>query len=164
MSSEEARELVLQLVDDFLNGRMASIGFMRSMREIKQKCPEAFEPDPELGAAVVMGFGRHVSGRDLMGALLEYEGFVVRLVDIGVDNRKVVEMCQEPDVRALFISVQTLETVERMKDLMRELKDTPARKRIVVNIGGVAISPYIAKSVGADVYASTAVESVRLVA
>jgi len=152
-----------RLLDDFSAGRVASIGFMRSVRELRRAHPGIIAPLPLLGTAVVAGFGRHTAGRDLMTMLLEIMGFRVVAMEPMSHTFDIIDECQEPGVTVLCLSVQTVEALEHMKDVLRELDMTPARPGLVVNVGGGAVSYRVAQEVRSDVFAPTAVESARLI-
>ena len=159
----DARAELDRLLDDFSRGILPSIGFVRSVKQLRDAHPGLIAPRPSLGVAVVAGFGHHTSGRDLMSLLLEIEGFTVRNTQVGEMDSDVIGMCMQPDVTVLCLSAQATEGVNGIADIIRELDETEARGRIVFNAGGCPLSETTARSLGCDVYAQSAVESARAI-
>ncbi len=159
----DARAELEKLLDDFSAGKLPSIGFVREVKRLRDANPGLISADPSLGYAVVAGFGRHTSGRDLMSLLLEIEGFAVRNAQVGDRDADVVTMCMEPDVTVLCLSAQSTEGVNGITDIIREIDGTEARKRIVFNAGGSPVSERFATAAGCDVYSQSAVESARAI-
>jgi hypothetical protein len=95
-----------ELLDRFSAGRLPLLEFMRAVGLLKEECG-GFGCSDVLGRAVVASFGRHTEGRDLMACILEIEGFAVSKAERDTPMRDVVDMCRDPDVSVLCLSVQT---------------------------------------------------------
>ena len=158
-----ARAELDHLLDEFSMGRLPSIGFVRRVKELRDADPGLVSPDPSLGTAVVVGFGRHTAGRDIMSLLLEILGFAVRNVQVTGGDTEAVEACQGPGVTALCLSAQSTEGANGAMDIIREVDDTAARSRIVVCAGGSSFSAAQAEKAGCDVFTGSAVDSARAV-
>lgn len=150
---------ISQLLDDFEHGRVPLLEFMRTACRLREE--SGMEPIPELGTAVVACFGRHTEGRDLMTCILEIEGFKVIKADRDSTVQKTVEMCRDPNITVLCYSVQTTYDCPDLMNVSELLEEEGIRERIVLNIGGSPITPGLAERMGCDVYAPTAVQSVR---
>ncbi len=150
-----------QLLKDFEEGRIPMMGFMRQAAELRQH--GGFPHDPRLGTVVVAAFARHTEGRDLMACILEIEGFDVNIVERFSSVEDVVKMCCEPEVKSLCFSVQTTYDCPELLKVDGLLRSAGIRDRIVFNAGGSPISENMAEKAGCDVYAPTAVASVRLI-
>ncbi len=149
-----------ELLDAFEQGAIPLLEFMRSVGRLKEEY--GLDTDPRLGTAVVACFGRHTEGRDLMTCILEMEGFKVVKADRDSTVQRTVDMCSDPEVKVLCYSVQTTYDCPDLLNISDLLEESGIRDRIVLNVGGSPITPSLAERMGCDVYAPTAVESVRL--
>ena len=153
--SNEAQELL----DGFETGRIPLLEFIRSAKRLQDEGKIA--NDPSLGTAVVTCFGRHSEGRDLMSVLLMIQGFTVVSADRDSTLEEIVDMCMDPEVTVLCMSVQTTYDCPESLQMSDMLMDAGIRERIVLIIGGAAISESVAERAGCDVYSATASGSVR---
>jgi len=116
-----------------------------------------------LGKAVVGCFGRHTEGRDLMACVLEVSGFSIIKAERDTAVQDMVEMCRDPEVTVLCISVQTTYDCPDVFDGGRLLDEAGIHDRVVYNIGGSPINQELADRAGSDVYSNRATESARLI-
>lgn len=103
----------------------------------------------------------HDIGKNLVGFLLKSSGFEV--VDLGTDvsTETFVDAVKkhEPDVLGLSALLTT--TMLGMADIIKAMDAQGLRKRTKVIIGGGPVSVRFAEEIGADGYASDAVEGIR---
>ena len=149
------------LLQGYENGSIPMLFFLRRLDRFKRE--HGLVHDPVLGKAVVGSFGRHTEGRDLMAGLLEANGFEVIVADRWTPLAKVIEMCRDPGVTVLCLSVQTTYECPDVLETGGMLEEEGVRDRIVFNIGGSPITKELSDRAGGDVYSTTAYESVRLV-
>jgi methanogenic corrinoid protein MtbC1 len=149
-----------ELLDGFEHGRIPLLEFMRRVAVLRDA--EGLPADPALGTVVVGSFGRHTEGRDLMSCILEIEGFKVQKAERDATLERMVGMCADPSVTAMCISVQSTYECPDLYRLPDLIAEAGLSERIVVNIGGAAVTRAEADKMGSDVYGSTAIESVRL--
>jgi 5-methyltetrahydrofolate--homocysteine methyltransferase len=103
----------------------------------------------------------HNIGKNLVGFLLKSHGFDV--IDIGIDNstERIANAVKKhrPDVLGLSALLTT--TMLGMEDVIKALDSERLREKTKVIIGGGPVSARFAEQIGADAYASDAVEGVR---
>jgi len=149
------------LTAGFESGRVPLLEFIRSARSVLDS--NDIPPRKELGAAVVGCFGRHTEGRDLMACLLEIQGFRIILSERGSDLTGMIDQCSDPDVTVLCISAQSTYDCPELFELGDLLREAGMRERIIVNVGGAAVTPSAAERMDCDVYCSTALESAKAI-
>jgi len=103
----------------------------------------------------------HDIGKNIVAMVLSSTGFEV--VDLGVDvpPEKFVESVrrEEPDIVAMSCLLTI--SMDEMKNVIEELKRAGLRNRVKVLVGGRPITKKFAEEIGADEYASNAIEAVR---
>jgi 5-methyltetrahydrofolate--homocysteine methyltransferase len=132
---------------------------------------EALAPHLSAGArryagTVVLGTVQgdvHDIGKNLVGFLLESSG--CRLVDLGVDvlPTRFVQAVQDYGADVLALSALLTTTMLSMVDVVRALEMVGLRDKVKVIIGGAPVSKRFAEQIGADAYAATAPEGVKVV-
>lgn len=104
----------------------------------------------------------HDLGKNILSSLAVAQGFEV--LDLGVDNEVAhfVEMVRlhEPAILGLGSYMST--TLPRMPETIKALQVAGLRDKVKVAVGGVACTREYADRIGADGYAETAWEAVRL--
>jgi len=105
----------------------------------------------------------HNIGKDILKTLLETGGFEVH--DIGVDQaaENFVDSAVKAGARLIGSSALITTTAPHQKDIELCLKQRDLKGKIKTIIGGAATSAEWAKEVGADFYASTATEGVKII-
>lgn len=150
------------LLEEFDSRRLPLMLFMHRANEIRDKYG-GFTKDSRLGKAVVASMERHTGGRDLMACLLDIVGFDVIITDIDVPLSGIVELCKDPDVTALCVSIQMINECHTVIVLANMLKEAGIRDRIVYNAGGFAVTDDVAERAGCDVFSLRATETVQLI-
>lgn len=102
----------------------------------------------------------HDIGKNLVSVLLKAGGFMV--IDLGINQstEQFVEAVKEhkPDILGLSALLST--TLIEQERVIEALKDEGLRSRVKIMIGGGAVSPEWAGTIGADGYAEDATEAV----
>ncbi len=102
----------------------------------------------------------HDIGKNLVSVLLKAGGFTV--IDLGINQstEQFVEAVKEhkPDILGLSALLST--TLIEQERVIEALKNEGLRSRVKIMIGGGAVSPEWAGTIGADGYAEDATEAV----
>jgi 5-methyltetrahydrofolate--homocysteine methyltransferase len=103
----------------------------------------------------------HDIGKNLVGFLLKSAGFEV--IDIGTDNNteRFLQAVKEHQPDVLGMSALLTTTMLGMGDVIKTLNEEGWHEKIKVIIGGGPVSKHFAEEIGADAYASDAVEGVK---
>jgi len=126
---------------------------------------------PYLKGAMAKPFGKvvigtvkgdlHDIGKNLVAMMLSSAGFEV--IDLGVDvpPEKFVESVKKevPDIVAMSCLLTI--AMDEMKNIIGEMKRARLRSKVKVMVGGRPITEEFAEEIGADAYASNAIEAVR---
>jgi len=104
----------------------------------------------------------HNIGKNMVSSLALAQGFEV--IDLGVDvaAEKFIEaiMKHEPQILALSSLLTTSAYVQ--KEIIEALKKANLREKVKVALGGGAITPEFAETIGADGYKPTAIGAIDL--
>jgi len=103
----------------------------------------------------------HDIGKNLVGFLLKSAGFEV--IDLGIDKstEDFILAVKEHQPNVLGMSALLTTTMLGMGDVIKAMDEEGLREKTKVIIGGGPVSERFAKQIGADAYASDAVEGVR---
>ena len=103
----------------------------------------------------------HDIGKNLVGFLLKSAGFEV--IDIGTDNdtENFLEAIKEHQPDVLGMSALLTTTMLGMEDVIKTIDEEGLREITKIIIGGGPVSKRFAEQIGADAYASDAVEGVK---
>ena len=101
----------------------------------------------------------HDIGKNLVAMMLEGAGFNV--VDLGVDvpSEKFIEAVKLHQPELIGLSALLTSTMQVMKDVIDELKESNLNVKIMV--GGAPVSQEFADTVGADAYGTDGAEAVE---
>jgi 5-methyltetrahydrofolate--homocysteine methyltransferase len=188
----KAEELVRRAVDEGLDPLACADVLTEAIREVGDKFEEGelFLPDLMAAASVLeratpilkreiersgkkmRNLGRvvigtvfgdiHSIGKTLVAALLTAAGFEV--IDLGV-NVKASEFIDavkryDPDILAMSALLTT--TAPEQRKVIEALKRENLRDKVKIMVGGGPITQEFAEDIGADGYAATAPEAVKL--
>ena len=103
----------------------------------------------------------HDLGKNLVGTVLKSHGY--RVVDLGKDVKAevILEAAQREGAQVVGLSALMTSTVPRMREFIEEARRRGAGFKVIV--GGAAVSPAYARSIGADGMSYDAVGAARLV-
>ena len=118
------------------------------------------EPKGTVVLATVEG-DLHDLGKNVVGMVLASHGY--RVVDLGKDvpADRILEAAEAEGADVVGLSALMTSTVPQMETVIRRARERGAPYKIVV--GGAAVSPAYAESIGADGTSSDAVGAARLV-
>ena len=105
----------------------------------------------------------HSIGKDIVGTLLEAEGFEVLNVGEDVQSEAFVEKVKEHKPDVLGLSSLLTATLPAQQDVIEKLKAAGLRGDIKVIVGGAPTTQEWADEIGADGWAGDAVSAVGLV-
>jgi len=105
----------------------------------------------------------HDIGKNLVGYMLECNGF--KVIDLGtnVSVESFVEAVKKNSADVLAISALLTTTMLGMSSVVKALEDAGLRKKVKVIIGGAPVSKKFAADIRADAYAATAPQGVDVV-
>lgn len=136
----------------------------KTMPILEREIEKRGEKLKSLGTVVIgTVFGDiHSIGKTLVAALLTAAGF--KVIDLGV-NVKASEFIEavkkyKPDILAMSALLTT--TAPEQGRVIKELKSEGLRDKVKVIVGGGPITREFAEAIGADGYAPTAPEAVKL--
>jgi corrinoid protein of di/trimethylamine methyltransferase len=142
---------------------MAADAFKAGMEVL---APHLAEGSRHFAGTVVLGTVQgdvHDIGKNLVGFLLESNGF--QLIDLGTDvsSEHFVQAVQEHNAQVLAMSALLTTTMLGMGDIVTALEEAGLREMVKVIIGGAPVSQRFAEQIGADAYAPTAPQGVEIV-
>lgn len=105
----------------------------------------------------------HDIGKNLVVTMLKGVGFDVRDLGVNVPRGKFCEAVDQIQPDILGLSALLTTTMMEMRGVIEGLEAKQLRHRCKVMVGGAPVSEQFAARIGADGYASNAVEAVRLV-
>ncbi|MFX1452637.1 MAG: B12-binding domain-containing protein [Promethearchaeota archaeon] len=104
----------------------------------------------------------HDIGKNIVGFMLETNGFEVYDLGIDVPKEKFVEKIKEVNAEIVALSGFLTLAYDSMKETIEEIKKEELRDKARIMIGGGQIDETIREYVGADAYGKDAVEAVAL--
>jgi len=104
----------------------------------------------------------HNIGKDIVAMLLRTAGFQVYDLGVDVEVSRFIEKAQEVKAEIIGLSSLLTSTMPIQKDLIDILKEKGIRDQYLVIVGGGPVTQKWADEIGADGYAITAEEAVRL--
>lgn len=105
----------------------------------------------------------HSIGKDIVGTLLEADGFEVLNVGEDVSSEAFVEEVKEHKPDVLGLSSLLTATMPAQKEVIEKLKEAGLRDDVTVIIGGAPTTQEWADEIEADGWAGDAVDAVSLV-
>jgi corrinoid protein of di/trimethylamine methyltransferase len=105
----------------------------------------------------------HSIGKDIVGTMLEVDGFEVLNLGEDVSSESFVEKVKEQKPDVLGLSSLLTATMPAQKDVIEKLEAAGLRKDVKVIIGGAPTTQEWADEIGADGWAGDAVSAVKLV-
>lgn len=105
----------------------------------------------------------HNIGKDIVKTLLEITGFEIH--DIGVDQaaENFVKKAVKVNAKIIGSSALLTTTSPNQREIEKELASSGLKGKIKTIIGGAATNAEWAREIGADFYASTAIEGVSII-
>ena len=147
----------------FLTGMMMSADAMKAgMNILIPKIPK--DKIPRRGTVVVgtVKGDIHEIGKNILSALLTASGFEVHDLGCDVPASAFVRKAEEIGADVIAVSALMTTTLPSQKDILDYLNSLGRRDKYLVLIGGGPTTPEWAEEIGADGYAETAVDGVKL--
>jgi corrinoid protein of di/trimethylamine methyltransferase len=139
--------------------------------DIFGKCSERVEPTlvarsdrrvhQRLVLATVKG-DLHDLGKNIVGAMMKTVGIEVHDLGKSVPAERIVEAVREVKPQLLGLSALLTTTMPEQKVVIEELEAAGLRSQVRVLVGGAPVTADWAEQIGADGYAPSAPEAVRL--
>jgi corrinoid protein of di/trimethylamine methyltransferase len=104
----------------------------------------------------------HEIGKKIVAALLRANGFEVYDLGADVPTSKFIEEARKVGADIIGLSALMASTIGAQKDVIDYLKAVGERERYIVMVGGGPTTQEWADEIGADGYAETATEAVKL--
>jgi len=104
----------------------------------------------------------HEIGKNIVGMLLNVNGFEV--IDLGVDVsvEKIMATVKETGARFVGLSALLSTMVGGIKDVVDAVTEAGLKDKVKVIIGGACTSEQLKEEMGADGYGETAVQAVKI--
>ncbi|MEE8414330.1 MAG: cobalamin-dependent protein, partial [Dehalococcoidales bacterium] len=153
----------------FLPELIMSGEILKSISEIikpKMQTQNAAGSSGKTKGKVVLGTVRgdiHDIGKNIVGFMLDVNGFEVHDLGVDVPEAKFVEAVKEVDPGVVALSGFLTLAYDSMKSTVEDLNKAGLRDKVKIMIGGGQISERVKNYVAADAYGTDAVAAVRLV-
>ncbi len=132
---------------------------------IKPKMQSAAEGDAGRKGRIVLGTVRgdiHDIGKDIVGFMLDVNGFEVHDLGVDVPEAKFVEAVKEVKPQVVALSGFLTMAYDAMKSTVEALKKAGLRDEVKIMIGGGQMTERVKEYVAADAFGMDAVAAVRL--
>lgn len=137
-----------------------------AMKEALSVLLKALPKEKAVKGKVVIGTVQgdiHEIGKNVVSALLSASGFEVYDLGTDVPPMKFVEEAEKVGADVIAASALMTSTIGVQKDIIELLKSLGLRDKYLVVIGGGATTPDWAEEIGADGWAETAPEGVKVI-
>jgi 5-methyltetrahydrofolate--homocysteine methyltransferase len=117
-----------------------------------------------IGRKIILASPRgdiHDIGKNIVGSLLESNGFEVHDLGVDVAPEEIVRKAEEVNADVIGLSALLSHAVSSMAETIILLNEKTIKAKVI--IGGAAATPQAAATIGADAYASDAWEGVKII-
>jgi trimethylamine corrinoid protein len=104
----------------------------------------------------------HDIGKNILVALLRANGFDVYDLGTDVSTSKFIEEAEKVKANIITLSALMSSTIGGQKDVIDYLKETGKRENFIVMVGGGPTTREWVEEIGADGWAETATEAIKL--
>lgn len=104
----------------------------------------------------------HDIGKNILAALFSANGFDVYDLGADVPTSKFIEEAEKVGADIIALSALMSSTIGGQKDVIDYLRETAKREKFIVMVGGGPTTREWAEEIGADGYAETATEAVKV--
>ncbi|HIH69974.1 corrinoid protein [Methermicoccus shengliensis] len=104
----------------------------------------------------------HTIGKKIVGTMLKVAGYDVTDLGGDVPLEKFIETAESQRAHVIAMSTLMTTTMENMRDVIKMLEERGLRGKYRVAIGGAPITEEFKEQIGADIYAPSAEEAVRV--
>ncbi len=154
---------LFEKMEIFLTSMMLSEQAMRAALDVV--LPRMQGKDVPFKGRVVLGTVKgdiHNIGKNIVKSLLVANGFDVSDLGVDVATSKFIEEAERINADIIALSSLMSTTLGGQKDVIDYLQQTGKRHKFIVLVGGGATTQEWANKIGADGFAETAPEAVRL--
>ena len=104
----------------------------------------------------------HDIGKNILVALLRANGFDVYDLGVDVSTSKFIEEAEKVKADIITLSALMSSTIGGQEDVIDYLKETGKREKFIVMVGGGPTTREWVEEIGADGWAETATEAIKL--
>ena len=104
----------------------------------------------------------HDIGKNILAALLSANGFDVHDLGVDVPTSKFIAEAEKVGADVIALSALMSSTIGGQKDVIDYLRETGKREKFIVMVGGGPTTREWTEEIGADGYAETATEAVKV--
>jgi len=104
----------------------------------------------------------HDIGKTMVSSLAEAEGFEVIDLGVSIEAKTFLEAFREHEPNIVALSALMTTTASEQRKVIEMFKEQGIREKVMVAVGGGAVTEEFARSIGADGYAPTAPLAVNL--
>ena len=104
----------------------------------------------------------HDIGKGMVATLLTAENFIVHDLGVNLSAEDFIDGIKEHEPDILAMSALLTTTAPEMKRVIETLETGGVRKKVIVMVGGAAVTQDFAERIGADGYSPTAPGAVKL--
>jgi len=104
----------------------------------------------------------HDIGKNILVALLRANGFDVYDLGTDVPTSKFIEEAEKVNADIITLSALMSSTIGGQKDVIDYLKETGKREKFIIMVGGGPTTREWVEEIGADGWAETATEAIKL--
>ena len=147
----------------FLTGMMMSADAMKAgMNLLLPKIPKGRTEERGIAVVGTVKGDIHEIGKNILSALLTAGGFDVYDIGCDVQASQFVMKAEEVGADLILASALMTTTLPGQKDILDYLASVGKKDKYVVLVGGGPTTAQWAEEIGADGYAETAVDGVKL--
>lgn len=149
----------------FLPDLMSAADAMRAAsRVLASKIREGEITVARMGKVVIgtVSGDIHDIGKNIVALLMEVNGFDTHDLGKDVESMKFIERATEVQANVIALSALMTTTKSTQKEVMELLNETGLRKKFLVMVGGAPTTSEWAEQIGADGWAETAEQGVKL--
>ena len=151
----------------FLTDLMSAADAMRSASRVLVSNIEASKDKmatTRMGKVVIATVSGdiHDIGKNIVALLLEVNGFDTHDLGKDVESMKFIERSTEAQANIMALSALMTTTRPAQKEIMDLLNEMGLRKKLLVMVGGAPTTSEWAEQIGADGWAETAEQGVKL--
>ena len=147
----------------FLTGLMMAADAMKAGMDVL--IPHISKEEIVKKGTVVSGTVKgdiHDIGKNILVALLRANGFDVYDLGVDVSTSKFIEEAEKVKANIITLSALMSSTIGGQKDVIDYLKETGKRENFIVMVGGGPTTREWVEEIGADGWAETATEAIKL--
>jgi corrinoid protein of di/trimethylamine methyltransferase len=141
---------------------MAAEAMQAALNVLLPKIPKGKVPRRRVVVSGTVKGDIHDIGKNILVAMLRANGFEVHDLGVDVPTSKFIEEAEKVGADIITLSALMASTLGGQKDVIDYLKAMGKRDKFIVMVGGGPTTKEWADEIGADGYAETASEAVKL--